>query len=96
MIENVAKLLQVKVEYSRSDRKNPQYRIRTNSLKTNQIIRNYLVEYPLQGSKYLDYLDWCKVLSYFELGTHKENKAHIVEIKSQMNQRRTVFNWDHL
>ena len=25
-----------------------------------------------------------------------ENKEHIAAIKSQMNQRRTVYNWDHL
>ena len=76
--------------------KNPQYRLRTSGLKTNQNLRDYLVKYPLKGTKYLDFLDWCKVLSYFEQGTHIENTAHIVEIKSQMNQHRTLYNWDHL
>ena len=44
----------------------------------------------------MDFQDWCRVLDYFEQGTHMENKEHIVVIKSQMNQRRTVYNWDHL
>lgn len=96
VIENIAVYLETNVKEIRSDRKNPQYRLRTSSLKTNKNIRDYLVQYPLKGTKHLDFLDWCKVLSYFEQGTHIENTAHIVEIKSQMNQYRTVFNWDHL
>ena len=96
VIEDIAVYLETNVNEIRSDRKNPQYRLRTTSLKTNKNIRDYLVKYPLKGTKYLDFLDWCKVLSYFEQGTHIENTAHIVEIKSQMNQHRTVYNWDHL
>ena len=96
IMEEIAIFLKTNVKEIRSDRKNPQYRLRTSSLKTNQNIRDYLVKYPLKGTKYLDFLDWCKVLSYFEQGTHIENTAHIVEIKSQMNQHRTVYNWDHL
>ena len=67
-----------------------QYRLRTSSLKTNLTLRDYLNEYQLCGTKYMDYKDWCKVLNYFEEGTHMENKTHIVAIKSQMNQKRTV------
>ncbi|CBQ72559.1 probable intron-encoded endonuclease aI4, partial (mitochondrion) [Sporisorium reilianum SRZ2] len=96
VIEDIAVYLETNVKEIRSDRKNPQYRLRTTSLKTNKNIQDYLVQYPLKGTKYLDFLDWCKVLSYFEQGTHIENTAHIVEIKSQMNQHRTVYNWDHL
>ena len=96
LMNQIAIFLQVSVKEIRSDRKHPQYRLRTNSLKTNLILRNYLVKHPLRGTKYLDFQDWCKVLSYFEQGTHMDNKAIIVEIKSQMNQQRNIFNWDHL
>lgn len=96
VIEDIAVYLGTNVKEIRSNRENPQYRLRTTSLKTNQSIRDYLEKYPLKGTKYLDFLDWCKVFSYFEQGTHIQNIAHIVEIKSQMNQRRTVYNWDHL
>ena len=96
IMQEIAIFLETNVNEIRSERKNPQYRLRTSSLKTNKNSRDYLVKHPLKGTKYLDFIDWCKVLSYFEQGTHKENTAHIVEIKSHMNQRRIVYNWDHL
>lgn len=96
LMNQIAIFLGVNVNEIRSERQNPQYRLRTSSLKTNQAIRNYLYKYPLRGTKYMDFKDWCKVLSYFEEGNHMENKEHIVMIKSQMNQKRTVYNWDHL
>lgn len=96
LMNQIAIFLGVNVNEIRSERKNPQYRLRTSSLKTNQAIRNYLYKYPLRGTKYMDFKDWCKVLSYFEQGNHMVNKEHIVMIKSQMNQKRTVYNWDHL
>ena len=96
LMNQIAIFLGINVNEIRSERKNPQYRLRTSSLKTNQAIRNYLSKYPLWGTKYMDFKDWCKVLDYFEQGNHMENKEHIVKIKSQMNQLRTVYNWDHL
>jgi hypothetical protein len=59
---------------------------------------NYLDKYPLFSSKYLNYKDWIKVLSYFEAkkNTEPDSIKAIVEIKSQMNNKRTEFNWDHL
>jgi len=96
IMQQIANFLTINVNLIREDRKYPQYRIRTSSLKTNLLVKDYLTNYPLQGSKYLDYLDWIKVLRYFESGTHHENKKNIVIIKSQMNQNRTIFNWDHL
>lgn len=96
VMQDIAISLETNVKGVRSERKYPQYRLRTSSLKTNQNIRDYLVKHPLKGTKYLDFIDWCKVLCYFEQGTHKKNTAFIAEIKSQMNQRRTDYNWDHL
>lgn len=92
IMQQIANLLAINVNLIREDRKHPQYRIRTSSLKTNLLLKNYLTVYPLQGSKHLDYLDWVKVLRYFESGTHNENKRNIVIIKSQMNQNRKIFN----
>ena len=96
LMNQIAVFLEVSVKEIRSDRKYPQYRLRTSSLKTNVLVANYLTKYPLQGTKYMDYQDWKKVLYYFEQGTLMKNKEHIVMIKSQMNQKRTVYNWDHL
>lgn len=96
LMNQIAIFLGVSVNEIRSDRKNPQYRVRTSSLKTNQGIRNYLSKNPLRGTKYVDFKDWCKILDYFEQGNHMDNKEQIVMIKSQMNNLRTVYNWDHL
>ena len=96
IINIIAEFLEVNVEFIRSDRKYPQYRIRTSSIKTNGIIQKYLIKYPLKGSKYIDFSDWNKVFYFFEKSTHKENIMNIIKIKSQINQGRTWFNWDHL
>jgi len=96
LMNQIAVFLGVNLNEIRSDRKHPQYRLRTSSLKTNITLRKYLSNYPLRSTKYLDYQDWTRVLEFFEQGTHKDNKEHISVIKSQMNQRRTVYNWDHL
>jgi hypothetical protein len=96
VMEMIASFLEIKVNLIREERKHPQYRVRTSSVSTNQILRNYIEKYPLYGSKYLDYKDWCKILSYFEKETQWQNVDEISQIKSKMNQYRTVFRWDHL
>lgn len=93
---SIAQFLNVNVNEIRSDRKHPQYRIRTSSIKTNLILCDYLDQFNLQGTKYLDYQDWKSILHYFEEGTCYENISKIIEIKSGMNQRRTEYNWNHL
>lgn len=60
-----ASFLEIKVNLIREERKHPQYRVRTRSVSTNKILRNYRDKYQLSGSKYLDYKNWCKFLSYF-------------------------------
>lgn len=96
LMSSIAQFLNVKVNPIRSDTKHPQYRIRTSTIKTNRFLCNYLDQFNLQGTKYLDYKDWKAILHFFEEGTHYENTDKIVEIKSGMNQRRTEYNWDHL
>ena len=50
------------------------------------------------GTKYLDSIDWIKVVDLFNNGKHKTelDKENILNIKSNMNDKRTVFTWDHL
>lgn len=73
-----------------------QYRVRTTSLKGNLILIEYLQKYPLFSSKYLDYLDWKEVISYFIRKEHYENIENIEKLKLNMNNNRTYLNWDHL
>jgi hypothetical protein len=72
------------------------YWIRTNKLKSNLILNEYLINFPLFSSKYLDYLNWSKVLNIIINKEHKKNINKIVKLKGSMNSNRKYFNWDHL
>lgn len=97
-LEKVAEAIESQVKLVRADRPNPQYRIRTTNIKSNLLVIDYLTKYPLFGSKFLDFQDWVKVVNLFQAGrmNHKSNLAEVKLIKSQMNDNRTVFVWDHL
>lgn len=94
----IADFLLSTVKVIRMNKPKPEYRVRTTNLNSNFILIEYLEKYPLFSSKYLNYKDWRKVLSYFELKKHTQPESikTIVEIKSQLNNNRTEFNWDHL
>ena len=94
----IADFLFTTVKEIRVDKPKPEYRVRTTSLKGNLILINYIENYPLFSSKYLNYQDWRKVLVFFENKNHTnpESIKTIIEIKSKMNNKRTEFNWDHL
>lgn len=97
-LEDIAKCLLSVVKSIRMDKTNPQYRIRTTSLKANIALENYLKFYPLFGKKYLDYIDWLEVLKFFKLSEHTKESSieKIISIKSSMNDKRTIFIWNHL
>lgn len=68
------------------------------SKKSQQLLRNYLNEYPLLSSKFLDFTDWCKII---DLNNNKSiSKEDIInlttKLKSGMNSKRTIFTWEHL
>ena len=98
IMNNLADFLLTSVKSIREDKPKPEFKIRTTSLKGNLVLENYLNTFPLFGSKYLDYKDWIKVLDFFKQGrfNHKLNIEKIIEIKSCMNDKRTIFIWDHL
>ena len=97
-LEDIAKYLNTTVKEIRTDRKHPEYRVRTVNLKGNIILENYLSTFPLYGCKYLDCLDWLKVLGLFKSGKvdHKFNMDNVLKIKLGMNDKRTIYIWDHL
>lgn len=95
-LDSIAELLHTSVKEIRIDSPHPQYRIRTTSLNGNLSLESYLNKFPLFSSKFLDYKDWICVLDYFKLNDYKSNIDRIISIKSNMNDKRTNFNWDHL
>ena len=94
----ISNLLFTTVKEVRKSSISPEYRVRTTSLKGNLILVKYLDKYSLFSSKYLNYKDWRKVLTYFENKTHtkEESIKCIIGIKSNMNNQRKDFNWNHL
>jgi hypothetical protein len=97
-LKDVANLLATEVKEIRSNNPKPEYRVRTTNLQGNNQVKDYLVKYPLFGTKYLDSMDWIKVVDLFNNGEHKTSlgKEKIIEIKSVMNNKRTNFTWNHL
>lgn len=91
----IADFLYTKVKEIKLNRSTPEYIVRTINLKGNNQVKNYLINYPLLDSKYLDSQDWIKVLDLFNKGEHK-TELEKQNIKSNMNDKRTVFIWDHL
>jgi len=95
-LEEIAIFFITTVKNFRVNTNYPQYRVRTTNLQGNIIVENYLIKYPLFGTKYLDSIDWLKVLNYFKTSQHLSNIQEISNIKSNMNNNRIIFNWDHL
>jgi len=53
----IAEFLETEVKKIRSDKPKPEYRVRTTNLKGNMSAKNYLLQFPLFGTKHLDSLD---------------------------------------
>lgn len=107
ILANIAKFLNVSVKNIRVGKAllcqrqatpHPQFRLRTMSLETNLILVNYLNEYPLFGSKFLDYNNWKEILNLFnpKFKYSQDNINKVLNLKSEMNDKRTIFIWNHL
>jgi LAGLIDADG endonuclease/Cytochrome C and Quinol oxidase polypeptide I len=94
----IANFLSSSVKAIKLNKPKPEYRVRTINLNSNLILENYLNTFPLFGKKYLDYKDWIKVLDRFKSDQfkHKSNLEEIILIKSNLNDYRTIFTWNHL
>ena len=97
-LKYIAEFLETEVKKIRSDKPKPEYRVRTTNLKGNIQAKNYLLQFPLFGTKHLDSLDWIEVVDMFGRKEHitEQGKEKIIKIKSGMNNFRTDFTWDHL
>ena len=82
----------------REDKKNSYYIIRVENQNSIQLLIDYLDNYPLLSSKHLDYLCWKIAFNEIINKNHKtvEGRKLVSLQKSQMNNSRTYFNWDHL
>ena len=93
LMQSIAQFLNVNVNEIRSDRKHPQYRIRTSTIKTNLILCNYLNQFKLQGIKFKDFEDFKKAALIIKDKTHltREGLDEVKKIKGRMNKNRKIL-----
>lgn len=74
------------------------YEVRTTKKESCDLLIDYLTNYPLFSSKYLDYLDWKKAHEIRIAKSYKsiEGTSELMNLKNSMNTKRTQFNWDSL
>ena len=97
-LEDIAEFLFTVVKPIRINKANSEFRVRTTNLKGNLSLELYLNNYPLFGTKFLDFKSWIKVLNLFRAGkfNHQFNIEKVIPIKLNMNDKRTILVWDHL
>src|SRR3979490_159006 len=93
----IAHFLQTKLNVRNQSVSHRQYYIiSVSGLNNIPILLEYFSVHPLFSSKYLDYKDWETAAKY-TLNREQYDKLEIIDsLKSQMNNKRTKFNWDHL
>jgi len=77
---------------------NEYFNLTASSRKSLLIILTYFKSFPLYSSKYLDYKDWREAVDLILKNDHytEQGIIKIDFLKSNMNLKRTYFNWDHL
>jgi LAGLIDADG endonuclease len=74
------------------------YLLRVKSLVSRLFLINYLDNYPLLSSKYLDYLDWRTAHDLVGSKSYRtiDGTTQLMRLKNSMNTKRTEFDWSHL
>ncbi len=99
VLSELSEFLKTPIKTFKQNTPHPQYRLRTSNLESNLLLINYLNNYPLFGSKFLDFTSWSEILDLFRSGfkySNADNISKVIKLKSEMNNNRTLFNWDHL
>jgi hypothetical protein len=99
MLSSIAHFLGVKLKVTKHHNPPVEFLyVATCSQASNQVLVVYLTKLPLMGTKGLNSKDWTTVHKMVLSGQHitAKGKATIKEVKSGMNNGRTLFSWDHL
>ena len=98
IMEKIGTFIECKVKETKTNTKNPKLRVRTTSIKGNDVLVDYLNRFPLNSSKYLDYCNWRDGFLLFKDKQHltTEGLNKIKGLKENLNSKRKEFNWDHL
>lgn len=97
MMKQIAEFLSVNLNLSKHNTKH-YWIVEVASLAKLQILINYLNTYPLFTTKHNDYKDWLKAFALVKQNKHltELSKSQIFAIKSNMNRKRTLFDWSHI
>ena len=94
LIESIANFLEV--PQSRIENKN-QYRVRTTSFRSVELLCAYMRSHQIFGSKWMDYQDWESGYKYHrEIDNIQQSYLFNVDLKTGMNSNRRNFQWNHL
>jgi hypothetical protein len=98
ILKIIADFLSIKLNIIKRENNKEYYRITISSKKSLKILLKYLENNNLLSSKYLDYKDWSKAVNYYLENLHllEEKKNVIKNLKNSMNNKRTLFSWEHL
>lgn len=93
----IAKFFNTKLEITKHNNKD-YYLVRASNRNSLRIILSYFSKFKMYSSKYLDYKNWAQAskLLLNNIAYLPENKKIIYELKNNMNNKRTIFNWNHL
>lgn len=93
----ITEFLQVNLNERVFSEKFHQFVICTSNRVSNKILMDYLNNYPLLSSKYLDFKDWETANNIYINKLHKDpvQFEKIRNIKANMNNNRTYFSWAH-
>ena len=105
-MEEIAKTFGVKIHFSKSKptatrKQTSSINLKVSKIESLNLMLEYFTNFPIFSSKYLNYLDWKKIIDLKCENRKKElSLLHIFpiaeKIKNGVNSKRTYFNWDHL
>jgi hypothetical protein len=99
IMTHIADLLATKVGINKRHSAERAYiQITATSRASLELVKKYFSRFPLISSKYLDYKDWVEAVNLLLANKHytPEGIKSIQNLKQNINNSRTEFNWKHL
>lgn len=94
VMDSIANFLEVPQSVVKSEN---QYRVRTTSFKSVELLCTYMRSYQIFGSKWMDYQDWENGYKYHKkIDDVQQSYLFNVNLKTGMNTNRRSFQWNHL
>lgn len=98
IMDLISKVFDNKLRRITRNNKGVTFRVRTKSLKENMLLIEYLTKFSLKSSKKLDMESWRIVVNLIKDKKHLTEEGGLIinQIKNSINDKRVVFNWEHL